>query len=194
VGLLEDWEKSATIGFNADDRLLVIGGPDVEGGNNLGRSLWLQEVCGRANGAPPLVDLQHERSVGEFVRQLVSLKLASAVHDVSDGGIMVAIAEMCLARNIGAIVDDDYGCNTDFLFGESQGTYIVASSDDNFLAIVELAESKGIDVFSFAYAGGLSLAFNNSSQRGFEIPLADLRAAHEGFFPKLMGSELTPEF
>ena len=189
IGLLADWSKSATIGFKAGGRVLVIGGPDVGGGNNLGQSLWLREISNRADGSPPEVNLRHERNVGELVRELVEQGLVSAVHDVSDGGILVALAEMCLAGDIGATVDDDYGCNTDFLFGECQGTYIVATGDGQFLEIVDRADARGIDIFSFAYTGGSKLGFNDCSKRGFEIPLAYLRRAHEGFFPTLMGAD-----
>ncbi len=62
-------------------------------------------------------------------------------------------------------------------------------SGENYAAVVDLAESRGITAYDLALTGGSSLSFNEAGGRAFEIPLTDLRAAHEGFFPKLMGAE-----
>jgi phosphoribosylformylglycinamidine synthase subunit PurL len=187
VGVLEDVSKMATIGFKGEgNAILIVGGPGVEGGNNLGQSLWLREVHGREDGPPPLVDLKHERKVGEYIRELISLGFVSAVHDVSDGGPIVAIAEMCLAGNVGAMIDDDYDYTTDLLFGESQGTYILGVKDELYAAVVDLAESKGIGAYPIGDTGGLVIGFNDAGGRGFNIPLSDLRAAHESFFKDWM--------
>src|SRR5688500_3676331 len=101
VGLLDEWEKSATIGFKGTGDVLVLIG--LRGGH-LGQSLWLREVHGRTDGAPPPVDPEAERRTGEFVREQVRAGALTAVHDVADGGLAVAIAEMALAGNIGALV------------------------------------------------------------------------------------------
>jgi phosphoribosylformylglycinamidine synthase subunit PurL len=189
VGVLEDVSKMATIGFKAEgDAIVIIGGPDVEGGGNLGQSLWLREVHGREDGSPPAVDLAHERKVAEYIRELVLRGLVSAVHDVSDGGPLVAIAEMCLAGNIGALIDDDYDYSTDLLFGECQGTYIAAVDGDNYKETIDLAESLGIGAFPLGDTGGQVLGFNDCGNRGFAIPLSDLRTAHESFFKDWMES------
>ena len=68
----------------------------------LGQSLYLRDICGREEGAPPPVDLAAEKRNGDFVRGLIAAKLATAVHDVSDGGLAVALAEMAIASGIGA--------------------------------------------------------------------------------------------
>src|SRR5688500_16338494 len=91
VGLLEEWKKSATIAFKGTGDVLVLIG--LRGGH-LGQSLWLRELHGRRDGPPPPVDPQAERLTGEFVRDQVRSGALTAVHDVADGGIAVAIAEM----------------------------------------------------------------------------------------------------
>src|SRR4051794_8919729 len=94
VGLLEDWQKSATIAFKAEGEMIVcIGGG---AGTSLGRSLWLREVQGREDGPPPSVDLERERRTGAAVRDLIERGIVTAVHDVADGGVLVALAEMAL--------------------------------------------------------------------------------------------------
>ena len=71
----------------------------------LGQSLYLREICEREEGAPPPVDLAAERSNGDLVRALIAEGIATAVHDVSDGGLLVALAEMAMASGIGAELD-----------------------------------------------------------------------------------------
>ena len=99
VGLLDDFAKSASIAFKAADEMIVLLG-ETKGW--LGQSLYLREICGREEGAPPPVDLMAERRTGDFVRGLIDEKLVTAVHDISDGGLLVAVAEMALASGIGA--------------------------------------------------------------------------------------------
>jgi phosphoribosylformylglycinamidine synthase len=196
VGLLEDWQKSATIGFKRerDAILLLWGGKE----NRLDQSLWLREVHGRSGGRPPPVSLDRERKVGEHIRDLIARGLATAVHDLSDGGLLVALAEMALASNLGAwFYFTDWRIPfVNWAFGEGQGRYLVTCSIDDQEAIVEQATKLDIHCESVGSVGGdcIDLEFEDEPARNAKISLADLRAAHEGFFPKLMGSELSPEF
>ena len=102
VGLVDDVAKTASLAFKAagEDIWLVGGAP-----NWLGRSAWLATVAGREEGAPPPVDLAAERRNGEFVASLIRKATVSAVHDLSDGGLAVALAEMAMAGGIGATVE-----------------------------------------------------------------------------------------
>src|SRR6202167_4162843 len=102
VGLIDDVGKSATLAFKAagEDILLIGGAPSW-----LGRSAWLMTVAGREEGAPPPVDPTGERPHGAFVASLIRGGTVSAVHDLSDGGIAIALAEMAMAGGIGASVE-----------------------------------------------------------------------------------------
>src|SRR3546814_4869560 len=94
----------ATLGFKAaDETILVIG----ETRGHLGQSIWLREIAGQEDGPPPPVDLAGERRNGDFVRSLIADGKVSAVHDCADGGLLVAVTEMALAGNIGAILEPD---------------------------------------------------------------------------------------
>jgi phosphoribosylformylglycinamidine synthase len=185
VGLLEDWEKSATIGFKtAGETILLLG----HSTGHVAQSLWLEVCHGRREGDAPAVDLAIERRLGELVRQLVAAGLVSAVHDVSDGGALVAIAEMALAGSMGARVTLPTVANpAAVMFGEDQARVLVATSDPD--AVTARASAASLFAARVGIVGGAAVA-----GPGFSASLTDLRAAHEGFFPGLMGSEPTPEF
>jgi phosphoribosylformylglycinamidine synthase II len=192
VGLLDDWSKSASIAFKgAGDHLVLIGHSD----SHVGQSLWLDVCHGRREGAPPPVELAAERRAGECIRRLIADGLVSAVHDCSDGGAAVAVAEMALAGKIGMsmTVVPQIPNPGAILFGEDQGRYVVTAKDpDRVRAIANEAQLFAVPI---GITGGDALVFDLVGRGGEQrVTLAELRAAHEGFFPKLMGSELTPEF
>ncbi|MFM5915216.1 MAG: phosphoribosylformylglycinamidine synthase subunit PurL [Chakrabartia godavariana] len=163
VGLMPDWSKTATIAFKGEGQAIwLIGGK----GTHLGQSIWLREVQGKEAGAAPSVDLAAERANAEQVRQLVQDGIATAVHDIADGGLIVTVAEMALAGKIGATLDP---MTTAEAFGEDQARYVVTTSAD---ASVPGAVRIGT-------TGGDSVA---------GVALATLRTAHEGFFPNLMNA------
>jgi phosphoribosylformylglycinamidine synthase len=185
VGLLDDWGRSATVGFKAAGETLVLLGHST---GHIGQSLWLDLCHGRREGMAPPVDLTVERRLGELARKLIADGLVSAVHDVSDGGALVAIAEMALAGSIGAEVSLPNVPNpAAILFGEDQGRMLVTTRSPE--KVIEAASAQNIFAAPIGKIGGDAV-----SGPGFEASLRDLRAAHESFFPELMGSELTPEF
>ncbi|HMP57597.1 MAG TPA: AIR synthase-related protein, partial [Novosphingobium sp.] len=158
VGLMADHAKMATIAFKADgDGVWLIGGQ----GGHLGQSIWLREVHGREAGDPPSVDLAQEKANGEAVRALVDAGAVNAVHDISDGGLLVALAEMALAGNRGVTLDATL--TTAQAFGEDQGRYVVTAP-------------AGTTVPGAVRIGSVS----GSSVAGVEI--AALREASESFF------------
>jgi phosphoribosylformylglycinamidine synthase len=185
VGLLEDWEKSATVAFKRSGEALLLLGHST---GHVGQSVWLDLCHGRRDGQPPRVDLGVERRLGELARQLIAGGLVSAVHDVSDGGALVAVAEMAIAGSIGARLTVPGAANpAAILFGEDQGRILVTTSDPD--AVVARASASNIFAARIGETGGDSL-----EGPGFSASLKDLRSAHEGFFPRLMGSELIGEF
>ena len=187
VGLLGDWEKSATIALKSDqDSLLVIGSTpdyDSEFEGHVGQSTWLHEICDRKEGPPPSVDLAAEVRNGSFVRALIQDGLASAVHDVSDGGIAVAVAEMALAGNLGAQINfaDMSVTSASILFGEGQGRYVIAAPD--WEKVRDRAIIGGIAMSQLGLHWGTAVEITIDDGPSVN-PLTTLRAAHEGFFPK----------
>ena len=192
VGLLEDWSKSATIGrLEEGDPIVLLGASIHQPSEHLGQSLWLREIHNRSDGLPPAVDLEVERRTGELVRKLIANGFARAVHDISDGGVLVALAEMALASGFGVTVStlDVHDNVAAFAFGEDQGRYLVAATE--LEAMEALARAANVPTMLIAVADRPQrIRWPSCTAPGLtEISLADLRAAHEGFFPKLMGAD-----
>jgi phosphoribosylformylglycinamidine synthase len=204
IGLLQDWTKAVGIAFKAEgDDIYLVGVRDF--GSALGQSIWLRECCGLEEGPPPHVDLDNELRSGNFIRQMIDEKTVNAAHDVSDGGLLVAVAEMALAGNIGAEIKNKrllsgLTSKAQKLFGEDQGRYVVTIPDEIEFFLLNAAQDQNVPVLWLGKVGGDSIyigakpsgvfdtynADRTADSRLAEIPLADLRAAHEGFFPKLM--------
>ncbi|MBV8688304.1 MAG: phosphoribosylformylglycinamidine synthase subunit PurL [Alphaproteobacteria bacterium] len=186
VGLIADWKKAATLAFKGiGDVIVVIG----RRRGHLGRSLWLRERHGREEGPPPPVDLAAERAAGEFVRAAIAGGAITACHDVSGGGLAVTLAEMALAGNVGALINKLRPNRAADLFAEDQGVYVATLCDDCLLTFLRRAHAAGVEVEAIGRTCGSRLIFE-LPDGDHAIPLADLRAAHEGFFPKLMDGEL----
>ena len=183
VGLIEDVAKAATIAFKTSGEIvLLIGGA----GDWLGRSAYLETICGREEGAPPPVDLVRERRNGEFVLTLIRAGRLTAVHDISDGGLAVALAEMAVAGRLGAHIGAEIfeGAAHGFLFGEDQGRYAVAARAADAAVIVEEAGAAGIAILPLGTTGGDALTLLDEPP----ILVADLAAASESWFPAYMAA------
>jgi phosphoribosylformylglycinamidine synthase subunit PurL len=178
VGVLDDFTKSMTLAFKAEgESILLIG----ETRGWLGQSLYLREICGREEGAPPPVDLAAERRHGDFVRALIEGGLASAVHDVSDGGVLLALAEMAIASRIGAVLEAPAGIAAHaFWFGEDQARYLVTANRAE--AIVQRAKAAGVPIMRLGATGGRVVALGDERP----LPIDDLRARFEDWLPAYM--------
>jgi phosphoribosylformylglycinamidine synthase len=151
----------------------------------LGATLYLRELLGREDGAPPPVDLDAERRNGDLVRGLIGDGLVGACHDLSDGGLLVAVAEMALAGGIGAALEPAAAGDLPdhaFWFGEDQGRYLVTAADP--AAVLARATAAGVPAAEIGRTGGDSLTLGDTAA----ISLGTLRTAHEGWLPAYMGS------
>jgi phosphoribosylformylglycinamidine synthase len=179
VGLIPDYARRASFGgLKAGEALVLIG----ETHGEMGSSLYLREILGREEGAPPPVDLVLERRAGDFVRGLIRAGEVSVVHDLSDGGLVAAAAEMALASKVGIVLNATSHEHAHFyLFGEDQGRYLIAATDPD--ALIAKAQAAGVHASVAGQAGGDALA---SAQGLFSVPLSALREAHEGWMPAYM--------
>ena len=176
LGVLDRVEQCVGLALQPGLHLVLIG--DSTGW--LGQSLWLREVAGREDGPPPPVDLQAERRNGDFVRGLILAGGVRACHDVSDGGLLVAVAEMALAGRTGAALDVE-GAHG-FWFGEDQSRYVLGVPDPR--PVLAAAAAAGVPALGVGATGGDHLTLPG----GMSISLGRLRAAHERFFPAWMES------
>ncbi|MEE1877903.1 phosphoribosylformylglycinamidine synthase subunit PurL [Altererythrobacter litoralis] len=184
VGIIEDYSKMMTMGFkNAGDTLYLVGPefwakPDPTR-SHLGKSLWLRVIHGRDEGRTPPTDLVIERNAGKIIHQLIDEGLVNAVHDLSDGGLAVALAEMALASGLGAEVEanSDYTA-AQWWFGEDQGRYVISVPDTEAL---NAALAKGTENAETAQIGFRRIG-TVGGDRLLGVSLADLRNAHQSFF------------
>lgn len=185
VGLLDDFMRSATLAFKAaDEAMLLIG--ETQGW--LGQSLYLRDVCGREEGAPPPVDLDAERRNGDFMRILIHENIATAAHDVSDGGLLVAIAEMAMASGIGAALTSipaDIPAHA-FWFGEDQARYVATVHAGAVDAIIARAAIADVPVRRIGTTGGEGLSIPGEQSLSVEA----LRARFEAWLPQYMAGTL----
>ncbi len=183
VGLMPDWRQAATIAFKrTGDIVLAVG----ERGGHLGQSLWLRECHGREDGPPPPVDLTAERRTGDFIRASIRQGWITACHDVADGGVAVALAEMALAGDIGVMVNEEqpFGIAGSF-FGEDQGLYLVTVCDTCLADFLAAAHAADVPIDPLGRTIKSRIIFE-LPEGDFAVALDDLRRAHEGFFPALM--------
>jgi phosphoribosylformylglycinamidine synthase II len=184
VGVLDDVTRHATLNFKrAGDVLVLIG----ETAGWLGQSVYLSVIAGREDGAPPPVDLAVERRNGDFVRGLITSGLVDTVHDLSDGGLAVALAEMAMAGGIGAALPEvPQGVPTHaYLFGEDQARYLLAVDPETAPDLLYSASAQGIPAAVIGVTGNDHLTL----PQGETISVAELRETHEGWLPAYMASQ-----
>ena len=181
VGVLADFSKSASLAFKrAGDAILIVG--ETQGW--LGQSLYLRDVCGREEGAPPPVDLVEERENGDFVRALIDEGQVNAAHDLSDGGLLIAVAEMAIASGIGATLEaapSDTPAHA-FWFGEDQARYVVTAAAGQVDALLSRARAAGVPVSRLGVTGGDALTL--PGERPMLVTI--LRERFERWLPQYM--------
>ena len=179
IGLLEDATNAVGIAPTADGQTLILIGETL---GHIGASLYLREFEGREEGSPPPVDLTVERRNGNFVRAQIIAKNVVACHDVADGGLLVAVAEMALASARGIKINADNACAKplySWLFGEDQGRYVLAT--ENPQKVLCAAKTAFVPAYEIGYTHGHSL-----NLAGYSLALELLRENHEQWLPNFM--------
>ncbi|CAM5456689.1 Phosphoribosylformylglycinamidine synthase subunit PurL [Streptomyces canarius] len=174
VGLLDDFEESATLAFKAaDEAILLIG--DTQGW--LGQSVYLRDICGREEGAPPPVVFPAEKRNGDVVRGMIKSGTATAVHDLSDGGLLVALAEMAMASGIGAMLDaaPEQTLPHAWWFGEDQARYIVTVPVEHLLTVMSKLKAVGVPCVEIGKTGGREIVIEGETP----VAIETLKAARK---------------
>ena len=172
VGKIESWRDAMTMGLKNDDDTIILLGQTK---GHLGQSLYLKYMHGLEAGAPPEVSPLEEKRIGDFVLLARRQGLLNACHDLSDGGLMIALAEMAMAGKSGATIEVE---NQDpaFWFGEDQARYLVTTSNPEEL--LDEAASDNIPAQIIGRVEGKELCFGTQTLIGIDR-LADL---HEEWF------------
>ncbi|MEM6903204.1 MAG: phosphoribosylformylglycinamidine synthase subunit PurL, partial [Pseudomonadota bacterium] len=174
VGVLASAKQTVGLAPIAGDTLYLLG----ETKGHLGQSIYLREIVGQEAGPPPPVDLAAEQHHGAIVRKLIADGVVDAAHDLSDGGLAIALVEMLMAGNIGCDVDSDViARDIAFWFGEDQARYLLATRDPAALRQV----TGDAPLMPIGRVGGDSLVFGDS-----KISISGLRDVHQGWMPDWM--------
>jgi phosphoribosylformylglycinamidine synthase II len=178
LGVISDAALAVGIALRPALELVVVG----KTVGLLGQSIYLREIAGRQDGPPPPVDLAVERQNGDFVREQILAGQVAACHDCSDGGLLVAVAEMALAGDVGVhLARLPKGIpEAEYWFGEDQARYVVAVEDA--AAFMLAADEAGIATTRIGSATGAQITLADGSH----VTLQELRSAHERFFPAWM--------
>lgn len=183
VGIMADIDKMATVGFKAADESIILIGETL---GHLGASLYQMQILGEDAGAPPPVDLAVERKNGDFVRSYIESGAVKTCHDLSDGGLIAALADMAISGSMGANVDIEGPCPLHgLLFGEDQARYLIAVDTATAEKIVSDAEATGVEASIIGTTGGDSLNVNDGA---INLPIAKLRDAFEAWMPNFMAA------
>ena len=183
VGVIDDLEKIATADrLEAGDTLVLVG----DSSGHLGQSIYARDLF-QLGGAAPKVDLALEKNNGDFVRRLIADAVIHAAHDISDGGLAIAAAEMALSSDIGVSLGYQ-GDLSDaaFLYAEDQARYLVALAPDKLEQLDKLARARAVPYLVVGEAGGRELSYLGASGERERLSLDDLRRAHEGWLPSYM--------
>jgi len=179
VGLIADVAQAVGANFVAHGEAIVLIGKTL---GHLGCSQYLAEVLDRTDGPAPHVDLDQERKHGDFVRGEILTGTVSACHDLSDGGLGVALAEMAMGSNLGATIKDlsgDLPLHA-WLFGEDQARYLVTTSAPE--ALLAAAQAAGVMASQIGRVQGSDLTLEGAGT----ICVSTLKDAHEGWMPAYM--------
>ena len=182
VGVVPDLAHVANIALQAEGNLLVVIGREL---GHLGQSLYQLTVTGKVEGAPPPVDMADEIKAGNLIRSLIREDKVRTVHDASDGGLLVTVAEMALAGGIGVQLFPYEGKLPVHAawFGEDQGRYVVEATPELAEEIIERARLLALPARVVGMVGGDALSLRNETA----LAVVDLRTAHESWFPQYMG-------
>ncbi len=183
VGVIPDVAATADIALNREGDLLIVLGRER---GHLGQSLYQEIAAGKLEGAPPPIDLADEIKAGRLVRALIREGNVSAVHDTSDGGLLVAIAEMALAGNFGVELFPYEGKLPGHAvwFGEDQGRYVFCVDSMRAEEVLDRARLLALQARIIGRTGGNALMLKGEDP----LPLDDLRVAHEAWLPDFMAA------
>ena len=185
VGLIRDINRTADIRLKRDGDLIVMIGREQ---GHLGQSLYQIIETGKSEGAPPPVDLADELKAGNLVRSLIREGKTTSVHDISDGGLLVALAEMALAGGKGVELFPYEGRLPAHAiwFGEDQGRYLIACQPSTAEEVTERARLLALPARIVGRVGGTGLTLKGEQP----LPLAQLRKTHEAWLPNFMAGEI----
>ncbi len=199
VGLMDDCAKNARAGFaEAGHKIALVGGA---GAGHSGGSEYLRAVHGKIAGLPPPLDFAKEKAVQKAVRDGVRAGAVKAAHDCSDGGLAVALAEMCFPNELGCRVAIKSALRPDaLLFGEDASRILISYAEGDRARIEAICKAAGAPFEEIGQVGGASMVIEYSALRAppvaseagssaglLEARVAELLLAWSAAIPRLVG-------
>ncbi|MDN4594672.1 phosphoribosylformylglycinamidine synthase subunit PurL [Polycladomyces subterraneus] len=189
VGLIEKREHITTQAFKEDGHVIYLVGETLD---ELGGSELQKVVTGRIAGRPPRIDLEKEKRVQDFTLAAIRQGWVASAHDLSEGGLAVALAESCISGNRGAQVEIATTLSvTTFLFSESQSRVLLSVSEDHASALTSLADEYGVPLQRIGRVGGDQLRVTVNDVQAMDVSVAELAAVWEGAIPCAMNASST---
>ncbi len=161
VGVLDDFNNRMTLNFkNAGDIIVLIGTQK----NDIGSSEYLRKIKKVEFSSAPAFDLDEEFAVHKFISSIIKEKLIVSAHDLSEGGMTVALFESAFYNDLGFEIDTEINTRKDaFWFGEAQGRIVVSCSNDKLPSLKSKAVSTGIDITVLGKVTSGNITINNES-------------------------------
>lgn len=184
VGLVHDLQHITTQDFKDEgDCILLLG----ETNDQLTGSEFQRIILGKTEGKPPIIDLEQEKLVQKVVLKAIQAGYIKSAHDLSDGGLAVALAESSISGNIGADILIKGSLSPEsLLFSESQSRFIVSVSKENLSQLKRLIEDKGIPFLEIGTVRGESLKINYQGNDVIDLSLSEISKAWKDAIPCLM--------
>ena len=158
VGLIKDLSNVKTLSLKEDGNFLCVVGKTA---NHLGTSKYISIIQSKEEGGTPEINLDTELRNGNFVMDAINQKLIASAHDVGEGGILVAISEMCMSGNLGIIIEIETNFPHGYFFAEDQSRYLLEVSPNNYDECQKLANNNDVHFEKIGIVGGDKISIKN---------------------------------
>ena len=158
VGLIKDLSNVKTLSLKEDGNFLCVVGKTA---NHLGNSKYISIIQSKEEGGTPEINLDTELRNGNFVMDAINQKLIASAHDVGEGGILVAISEMCMSGNLGIIIEIETNFPHGYFFAEDQSRYLIEVSPNNYDKCQKLANNNDVHFEKIGIVGGDKISIKN---------------------------------
>ena len=158
VGLIKDLSNVKTLSLKEDGNFLCVVGKTA---NHLGTSKYISIIQSKEEGGTPEINLDTELRNGNFVMDAINQKLIASAHDVGEGGILVAISEMCMSGNLGITIEIETDFPHGYFFAEDQSRYLLEVSPNNYDECQKLANNNDVHFEKIGIVGGDKISIKN---------------------------------
>jgi len=144
---------------------------------HLDQSVFAKEILSEKKGPPPSINLFNEKNIGETMLNLIENKLVQSCHDVSLGGILTAVAKMCIKGQKGIKIHSfkELVNRFEYFFGEDQGRYIIEIESSNVNKVNDLLKKNSVHFDDLGIIDENNLSFNGE----LNLPIEDLAKTHK---------------